>query len=1649
MGKVRNKVMRVNRGERYTFAVVLAVVITFSVYLTVHALNRTGVYDFASATGWSFTGGASALTGSLDSANGNLSPSYKGTTGTVRNTNYTGILSRQFTVPGSGTVNVKFMFDGMADAANNSNTASIDIYDSTNTNLVQAGVTTLSFSAPYTAGTWSTSAWSSDISLTGGTTYTVRINMQDRCLSNGTAYNMWIDNVFINAAPSGLSSTGATQNSVSLSWTGSTTVSGPSLSGYNVYYSTTSGSGYVKHNSSVVVGTTYTVTGLSASTPYYFVITDVDSAGVESPYSAEISSATTAPPDTTAPSIGVVTPSNVATSTYVDGTFDLSATVTEANTVTSCEYTTNGTTWLTGTVGGSAPNWTCTKAGITAADGAALTLNIRATDNSSNVGTGTPVSRTVDATAPAYSWNSPTAGTIYRNGSTISVDATITETGSGVTNGAACNALIDGALTGFSGTATYSSGTGKCTGTLNLTSGLADGAHNLTLQVADNVGNSAVSAARSITLDNTAPTVSSTVPAAGATGVALNGNVTINWSENVDCSTVNTTTITSTSPGWTYSSCSNNQAVFTTSGQANSTLYNVTVGTGVTDAAGNPMSAAYPFSYTTLAAAGVNGTTAGTATAVQASSTSISVTMPYTDDINGNNTYLVEYQQGAGPFIVWPPNPQGHTASPFTTTITGLTAGQTYTVRVTYQDAEGIVGGTAVQTLAPVTLVSWTDSNLVHNSNRFPGTTKWGGSWGIPGGQYGAFDCKTCHIAGSSNIKRVRTSVTAPSGSFPGGAVVFNSMTSFGNDTGGHTASLHICEACHSQNKYHNFDSTNNTGGLAHENNSDCTTCHPHNAGFRAGCDVCHGNPPTTADNDGSTNTGLAWKPAATGATSPGAHNMHAIARGMKCVTCHNGNTMPTVSNTIQMGFAMDKTNIPGFTGTKTGGSYDGFVPAAPYSFVTGDGGTTTVTQAGSNSCSNLYCHGGWTGSNGSITNPSWTGGATQAACGTCHGTTAATAPTAGSHGRHAANGAGQLALLCSSCHGTDPANNNHVNGRIYWNLATGDNRFGAGATYKTFANSSTAALAPYGGCTVYCHSSVQNATGSAVAAPTTSAVWGTAAPLSCDTSNCHGNPPAGGKHSIHAAYSYACATCHSGAGNETAKHADYKIDVAFSGLGAGGSYTQSAVNPPGNGFGSCSTIYCHSSGQSADGLSATPVYAGTNPAWGGTAACGSCHATTTMTTGSHTQHLALDTNCGNCHTGASAAAYSDAAHVNQLIDVAGSYTLGGAPGNGYGTCSTATCHGVKSPVWGANTTNATCTKCHGKPTTVANYSTARAWQAAPGYGTTGKDVAGQTGTFTNGVSNDPQVGAHDAHLRTINGYSDRQVLCTDCHAIPASGTHANGATDYSWSNLSKNIGTTGSVSSRGTLTPTYSAGTCSTNYCHGGKLAGGSDTTPGWAETGYLTAYAKNATNCGKCHGAPPTAAPSTFAHTGIAITDDCAGCHNHNGSGPTHIDGTLYGAGNCDSCHDYDTVGATYAAGRWTGGTWGKNYLDGTVHEGWGAHAKHINYIKTRLSIATALDPANQTYGLAGTNPEKVCGTCHSNDTGNHSMGGGMVRSINFGDGTFKMGGAAAGTSLLFGTTFPAQNPLYNGVSGTLSSTTAKTCSNLSCHYFTTPSW
>ncbi len=92
--------------------------------------------------------------------------------------------------------------------------------------------------------------------------------------------------VTVPAAPTGLTVTGTTTSSVSLSWTGSS-----GATGYNVYQGST--------KVASVTGTTDTVTGLAAGTTYTFSVTATNSAG-ESAHSASVN-ATTATSNPTVP----------------------------------------------------------------------------------------------------------------------------------------------------------------------------------------------------------------------------------------------------------------------------------------------------------------------------------------------------------------------------------------------------------------------------------------------------------------------------------------------------------------------------------------------------------------------------------------------------------------------------------------------------------------------------------------------------------------------------------------------------------------------------------------------------------------------------------------------------------------------------------------------------------------------------------------------------------------------------------------------------------------------------------------------------------------------------------------------------------------------------------------------------------------------------------------------------------------------------------------------------------------------------------------------------------------------------------------------------------------------------------------------------
>ena len=70
-------------------------------------------------------------------------------------------------------------------------------------------------------------------------------------------------------------------HTISLSWTGSTS----SVSGYNIYRSSTSGGPYAKVNSAMVPGTSFSDNNVQAGQTYFYVTTAVDSSNVESGYS--------------------------------------------------------------------------------------------------------------------------------------------------------------------------------------------------------------------------------------------------------------------------------------------------------------------------------------------------------------------------------------------------------------------------------------------------------------------------------------------------------------------------------------------------------------------------------------------------------------------------------------------------------------------------------------------------------------------------------------------------------------------------------------------------------------------------------------------------------------------------------------------------------------------------------------------------------------------------------------------------------------------------------------------------------------------------------------------------------------------------------------------------------------------------------------------------------------------------------------------------------------------------------------------------------------------------------------------------------------------------------------------------------------------
>ena len=1094
--------------------------------------------------------------------------------------------------------------------------------------------------------------------------------------------------------------------------------------------------------------------------------------------------------------------------------------------------------------------------------------------------------------------------------------------------------------------------------------------------------------------DVTPPNVSSTTPGNGATGVALNGNVTINFDEAIACGTVNTTNVTSTSPGWTLSTCSGSTATFTTSGQVNSTSYSVSVTAAVTDVAGNPLNAApYNFSYTTVAAAGVDSTTVGAASATPGNAV-INVTAPYSDDDNGNNIVLISWGDDGVDCSLGNSGALGPLPSPYTYQITSLTNGTPYQVCVEFTDGNGVTG-TNPQTLTGITPVA--TNPLLHNSIN-TASTKWGGDWGTSTGKYGEFTCATCHTRikddldyqnnGSTfNIKRVKASIATPDGtlwasnSATAVDVQFTDArttptgTGFGNDSGGHVDSAKVCEACHSQNKFHNYDTTNNApngGDLLHENNQDCMGCHQHTSGFDASCSGCHPTYP---------------EPPATNV-----HVTHAGSSGYAyaCETCHPKD-------------------------------HDGDATDITFSGVAATWGSETYTAA-SKTCSSLYCHGGATAD--------WDAG-TGGTCGDCHGDATgrpdgASEPAGGSH----LTTSHQVA--CTTCHshdGTDKAE--HVNGLADSVGTALVSNAGTSVTAYTYGGAAHASspdpdgFAYTGGtCSNSCHSDGN---------------WG--ATGGCTF--CHGgsglyypqgasSPDTAGEHAAHIyaletklGYTHGttadgeqqamCAYCHNDSNG-----------VGGTGHNDGGTAEVGGFNPMWDGATSdadgvldagktCSNIDCHYNTTTAD------TWTGS-----GTAGCTYCHAGDASYTAAslpdvHDAHVdetadgGYNLTCVTCHSGAGSYA-DDHANGGSGSDVG----FSGAVATTWGsesytsaskTCSSLYCHGGATPDWDAGSGGA-CGDCHG-------------------------DASGRPDT-----ASEPAGGSH---LTTSH-----QVACTTCHSHDGTdkAEHVNGLADSVGTALVSNAGTSvtaytyGGAAHASSPDPdgfAYTGGTCS-NSCHsdGNWGATGGCTFCHGGSGLYYPQGASSPDTAGE-HAAHIYALETKLGYTHGTTADGeqqamCAYCHNdsngvggtgHNDGGTAEVGGfnPMWDGATSDAdgvldagktCSNIDCHYNTTTADTWTGsGTAGCTYC----------HAGDASY--TAASLPDVHDAHVDETADGGYN--LTCVTCHS--------GAGSYADDHANGGS----GSDVGFSGAVATTWGSES--YTSAS--------KTCSSLYCHGGATPDW
>lgn len=760
----------------------------------------------------------------------------------------------------------------------------------------------------------------------------------------------------------------------------------------------------------------------------------------------------------------------------------------------------------------------------------------------------------------------------------------------------------------------------------------------------------------------------------------------------------------------------------------------------------------------------------------------------------------------------------------------------------------------------------------------------------LPGTGYGSCSNASCHADPYSSATVVTpvwgTGTTSGCAACHNGAGAF-SGTGAGPATGSHNkhmAATVTCGDCHAGAV------AGSTGGTAHgDNNIDVTNGYPanvakHAAGTYTGtCSTaCHSSTTAAVSTPvwGTTSTCSSCHDSA---PATGSHSLHSgLSVQSVCIDCHAGAVIDTDAGTSHLNGVVNVTNgYPANVVRHAAGSYTGTCATAschadPY------GPSTVITPVWGveigNHCAG--CHNG--------------AGAFDAALGS---------PTTGSHAKHMA----LSGVLCNKCHAGAVKNTEggslHKNGTIdVTNGYPANVTKHAAGTYTGTCSTSVchgAGNVPWGG-TLWstvdqcgtCHAS--NANGSITqAAP----FYNTAFPVkitAADNAKVGAHTNHMTSQTLGVSASTACTDCHGTVTLSGATHMNGATTFVWSAL-ATKSGTLSPVYDVATG--QCVATYCHGNsmpGGDTGGTNKSPVWNNPNylPAAINAAACGTCHGFPPSTLSGHPGGITIPagfpatatigTTC-SCHSNINTAGNSfanifvnPALHINGVFEPAASshtvpfYSHATPPFTSCTGCHNASLAGsYPAPTAG---TAPNCGGCHVTADPTVTSTGCTSCHANPPNGTTRPNVAGSHAK-------------HSALVGTPNN-------CAICHNGAGAGSGvAHGPGNKGANPAVDNIVFT-AAQAGASATWTGATKTCSTTYCHGATLTGGTAKNPVWGTT---------LTGCGLCHGDPP----ATATHAGVTVTQ-CINCHTHvNGAGTgftnaaLHINGTVEASGSCISCH------------------------------------------------------------------------------------------------------------------------------------------------------